>query len=77
MNLITINGLHHIAIKGADGNMIEVELEIKYHRIKILPPVGVKRKKYPALMLTVIHAIEKETPIDRERIIWKLVTDLP
>ena len=28
-------------------------------------------------MLTVIHAIEKEIPKDRERIIWKLVTDLP
>ncbi len=28
-------------------------------------------------MLTVIHAIEKEIPTDRERIIWKLVTDLP
>lgn len=76
MNLVTIKGVHSIAIKGTDGNMIEVELEIKYHNIKILPPVGVKRKKYPALMLTVIHAIEKEIPTDRERIIWKLVTDL-
>ncbi len=45
MNLITISGLHSVAIKGADGKMIEVELEIKYHNIKILPPVGIKRKK--------------------------------
>ena len=77
MNLVTISGLHNIAIKGTDGNMIEVELEIKYHNIKILPPIGAKCKKYPALMLTIIHAIEKEIPRDRERIIWKLVTDLP
>jgi len=77
MNLVTISGLHNIAIKGADGNMIEVALEIKHQKIKILPPVGVKRKKYSALMLTVIYAIEKEIPTDRERIIWKLVTDLP
>jgi hypothetical protein len=61
MNLITVSGLHNVAIKGADGNMIEVELEIKYHNIKILPPVGIKRKKYPALMLTVIHAIKRNT----------------
>ncbi len=77
MNLVAISGHHTIAIKGPDGNMIEVELEIKHHNIKILPPVGIKRKKYPSLMLTVIHAIEKEIPKDRERIIWKLVTDLP
>ncbi len=77
MNLVTINGLHSVAIKGTDGKMIEVELEIKYHSIKILPPVGIKRKKYSALTLTVIHAIEKETPADRERIMWKLLTDLP
>jgi len=77
MDLVPISGLHSVAIKDANGNMMEVELEIKYHNIKILPPVGIKRKKYPALMLTVIHAIEKEIPTDRERIIWKLVTDLP
>lgn len=77
MNLVAISGLHNITIKDTNGKMIEVELEIKYHNIKILPPVGIKRKKYPALMLTVIHAIEKEIPTDREKIIWKLVTDLP
>ncbi len=77
MNTVKINGLHNIAIKSSDGSMIEVALEIRYQNIKILPPVGIKQKKYPALLLTIIHAIEKETPTSREKIIWKLVTDLP
>jgi hypothetical protein len=37
----------------------------------------VKQKRYPALILTVIHAEERGTPKNRKRIDWKLVTDLP
>ena len=77
MNTLKINGLHNIAIKGPDGSMIEVALEIRYQHITILPPVGIKQKKYPALLLTIIHAIEKETSTSREKITWKLITDLP
>lgn len=51
-------------------------LEIKYHRIKVLPPIG-KKKKYPELSLTVIYAKEPMEPEDREQIDWKLITDLP
>jgi hypothetical protein len=32
---------------------------------------------YPALSLTVFHALEREEPIDRKRIEWKLIADLP
>lgn len=77
MSMVKIKGLHNIAIKSSDGSMIEVTLEIKYQNIKVLPPVGIKQKKYPSLLLSIIHAIEKETPTNRERIIWKLITDLP
>ena len=62
MNLVTISGLHSVTIKDTNGKMIEVELEIKYHNIKILPPVGIKRKKYPALMLTVIYPTNLKIP---------------
>jgi hypothetical protein len=40
------------------------------------PPVG-KRKRYPPLSLTVIHAHERGTPAGREPIRWDLLTDLP
>ena len=41
----------------------------------MLPPIG-KQSLYPALSLTVIHAREREEPLNRKRIEWKLITDL-
>lgn len=69
-------GIHTIELQDADGNKAEVELEIRYQLINVLPPIG-KQKKYPGLTLTIIHAEEKETPINRDKIIWKLATNLP
>ena len=40
------------------------------------PPIG-KRKRYPALDLSVIHAQERCKPEGRAAIDWKLITDLP
>jgi hypothetical protein len=51
-------------------------LEIKYEQLQVLPPIG-KRKNYPELTLTVIHATERGTPRGREKIAWKLLTNLP
>ena len=42
----------------------------------VRPPIG-KQKDYPELILTAIHASERDTPKDREKIDWKLLTDLP
>jgi hypothetical protein len=42
----------------------------------VLPPVG-KQRRYPQLTLSVIHAIEQDTPTNREAVEWKLITDLP
>ena len=36
-----------------------------------------KNKQYPELTLTVIHAQERTSPEGRDRIDWKLITDLP
>lgn len=36
-----------------------------------------KQSKYPALALTVIPARERTEPVDRKRIVWKLITDFP
>ena len=51
-------------------------VELRHRRIRVLPPIG-KQKRYPALTLTVIHAKERGTPVDRPAIEWKLITDLP
>src|SRR3954469_22447178 len=48
----------------------------RYHRLQVLPPLA-KRKRYPALALTVICADEQGTPENRQPIHWRLITDLP
>jgi hypothetical protein len=58
------------------GQIGEAVLEIRYRRIRVLPPIG-KQKQYPDLNLTVIHAQERGKPRGRNRIDWKLITDLP
>jgi hypothetical protein len=69
-------GLHRIKVRDQQGNCSQATLEIRYRRMRVLPPIG-KQKHYPALTLTVIYAQELETPKDREPIDWKLLTDLP
>lgn len=71
-----IKGLHRIEVRDKNGNASQAILEIKYRRIHVLPPIG-KQKKYPNLCLNVVHAQEKDPPKNRERIVWKLMTDLP
>jgi hypothetical protein len=51
-------------------------VKVKYQRLRVYPPVG-KQKEYPPLMLTVIYAQEASTPGGREKIDWKLITNLP
>ena len=40
------------------------------------PPLY-KQRRYSALELTVLHATERGKPRDRDRIDWKLITNLP
>ena len=42
----------------------------------VRPPIG-KQKRYPTLVLTLLHAREPQEPAGRPRIDWKLITDLP
>jgi hypothetical protein len=77
MKKVHPKGSHPLKIRNRKGEECEVILEITYHRLKVLPPIG-KSKKYPALYLSVIYAQETKEPEnqDRERIVWKLITDL-
>jgi hypothetical protein len=71
-----VKGLHRIEVRDSNGDLDEAVLEIKYRKIRVLPPIG-KQNRYPTLSLTVIHAYERGTPKRRQKIEWKLITDLP
>lgn len=76
MAAIPSQGQHRIMVPDQDGNSAEAVLEIKFQRLLLHPPEG-KQKRYPTLTVTAIHAYETKAPENRERIDWKLLTDLP
>jgi hypothetical protein len=61
MKKAKIRGRHRIEVGDAEANPDIAVLDIKYERIRLLPPVG-KRKRHPPLVLTVIHAQESGKP---------------
>lgn len=67
MKKIKSKGLHKVNIIDKNGKKQEIVLELKYHNIKLLPPIG-KQKKYPELQLTVIRAEERGAPKDRKKL---------
>ena len=71
-----VRGLHRIAVCDDKGKPGIAQVELSYRRMTIRPPIA-KQKRYPSLMLTVLHAREPEEPVGRPRIDWKLITDLP
>ena len=73
---VAVKGLHRITVRDGSGDPDEAILEIRYRNIRVLPPIG-KQKRYPAMDLTVIHAQERGLPKNRQKIDWKLITDLP
>ena len=76
MDEVAVKGLHRLEVRDNNGDPDEAILEIRYRKIRVLPPIG-KQKRYPALTLTVIHAQERGTPKNRKKIDWRLITDLP
>jgi hypothetical protein len=75
MARVPVAGQHRIEVTAKDGSASQAVLKLRYKRVHILPPIG-KQKRYPALDLTVIHAREARKPLGRDRVEWKLVTDL-
>ena len=75
MREVRVKGLHRVEVRDKKGTVSEAVLELRYRRIRVLAPVA-KQKIYPPLMLTVLHATERDPPKGREPIDWKLVTDL-
>lgn len=76
MDEVTIKRLHRIELRDKRGNIREAVLELKCKRIKVLPSLY-KQKRYPPLILTTIHAQERDAPGRSEAVDLKLVADLP
>ena len=76
MKQVPVKGVHSIEVKDRKGELSQATLELKWKRIRVLPPIG-KKNKYSELSLTVIYAQEATTPTGRDKIDWKLITDLP
>lgn len=76
MSDVAAAGKHVVDLRDDAGKVVKVALDIRFKRIKVLPPIG-KQKRYPSLDLTVIHAVEVSIPKGRRRIEWKLLTDFP
>ncbi|HEY7617755.1 MAG TPA: IS4 family transposase [Terriglobales bacterium] len=76
MRRIKVKAIHHVEVRDAKGTVSQATVKVKYHRLRVYPPMG-KQKQYPPLMLTVIYAQESSTPQGREKIDWKLITNLP
>lgn len=76
MKLAKVKAKYRVPVRDSKGMLSEATVEVRYKRLQILPPIG-KQKKYPSLKLTVIHARERTKPRGREKIDWKLITNLP
>ena len=76
MKDVWLKGVYRIEVRDRAGGVSEAVLELRYRRMVVLPPVA-KAKDYGPLELTVIYADERGTPLGREKISWKLLTDLP
>jgi hypothetical protein len=73
---VDCKGLHRVEVRDRHGKISEAVLELKFRRVRILPPIG-KQSRYPALELTVLHATERGKVRGRDPIEWKLITNLP
>jgi Transposase DNA-binding/Transposase Tn5 dimerisation domain len=71
-----VKGTHRIEVRDRHGHPSEAALELRYRRVWLLPPVA-KQQQYQPVEVTAIYARERGTPKNRDRIEWKLLTDLP
>lgn len=76
MRQVRCRGLHQVEVRDSHGQCRCALLELKYCRVRLLPPRA-KQKRYPPLTLTVLQAAERDAPSNVEPIDWKLITDLP
>jgi len=66
MKQVPVKCRHRIEVRDRKGVASETTLELKYKRIRVLPPIG-KKNRYSELSLTVIYAQEPGTPRGRDK----------
>jgi hypothetical protein len=71
-----VQGHHCLQVTDQQGKQREAKLEIKFLPLVVHPP-QYKKRAYPELSLTVIEARERGRVKRTERIVWKLLTNLP
>jgi hypothetical protein len=71
-----VQGQHCLTVTDKRGKPREAKLEIKFLPLVVHPPLY-KKRAYPELTLTVIEARERGQVKNAERIVWKLLTNLP
>lgn len=71
-----IRGTHDVEVRDDHGHVSTATVQVRFCRL-VIHPSPAKRKRYGPLSLTVLHAVERGRPTDREPIRWKLLTDLP
>jgi hypothetical protein len=71
-----VKATYRVEARDDKGTVSEVAVGVRYRRLRVQPPIG-KQKIYSPLTLTVIHAQEQTTPQGREKVDWKLITNLP
>jgi hypothetical protein len=76
MGRVKVKAIHEVEVHDAKGAVSQATVKVKYQRLRVYPPVG-KQKEYPPLTLTVIYAQEASAPRGREKVDWKLITNLP
>ena len=60
---VQVQGRHHVEVRNGHGALGTATVELSYHSLRVLPPIG-KRKRYPELTLTVLHARERDEPVN-------------
>jgi hypothetical protein len=71
-----IQGAHEVEVRDHHGRVSTATVYVRFCQMTVHPPIG-KQQRYRALSLTVIHACERGTPVDREPMEWKLLTNCP
>ena len=67
MDEVAIKALYRIEVRDSNGDPDWAGFEIRYRKIRVLPSIR-KQKRYLALTLTVIHAEERGTPKNKDRL---------
>jgi hypothetical protein len=71
-----VKGHYSLQVTDQRGKQREAKLEIKFLPLVVHPP-QYKKRAYPELSLTVIEARERGQVKKDERIVWRLLTNLP